>query len=69
MGTRITNIVLDGDRFRVFATVNGNDEVTVFPASVTALDIRTWLDARVAYYEELLAKEAELKDELLGGDA
>ncbi len=65
METKITNIVLDKDRFTVFAKILGNEEINTFMPEVTAQDIRNWISERVAYYQSLHEKEEELKDELM----
>jgi hypothetical protein len=64
METRITNIVLNGDRFTVFASIKGNDEVRSFMPEVTAQDIKNWVNERILYYEELEQKNNELQEEL-----
>jgi len=65
METRITNIVLEKDRFIVFALINGNEEVNVFMPEVTAKDIQAWVIEREAYYASLDTKLEELKAELI----
>jgi hypothetical protein len=61
METKITNIVLDIDRFIVFATINGVEEKNIFMPEVTANDILVWLNERIEYYDSLKIKEDELK--------
>ena len=68
MDTRITNIVLDRNRFTVFATILGNEEVTTFTEDVTAQDITAWVEERRVYYQTLLDKEASLIEELVNKD-
>lgn len=58
------NIVLNGDRFTVFAEINGNEEMNTFMPQVTAKDIKDWASERETYYDELARKEEELKAEL-----
>lgn len=58
------NIVLNGDRFTVFAEINGNEEINTFMPQVTAKEIKDWASEREAYYDELARKEEELKEEL-----
>jgi hypothetical protein len=65
METRITNIILEGSRFRIFAIILGNEETNVFAPEVTAQDIRDWVAERVEYYQELRLKEEALKEELI----
>lgn len=66
METQITNIVLEGNRFRVFATIEGNNEVNTFMPEVKAQDIKDWVFEREKYYQELKEKEALLQEELIG---
>ena len=68
MDTRITNIVLDRNRFTVFATIIGNEEINTFHEEVTAQDITAWVDERKAYYQMLLDKESSLIEELVNKD-
>ena len=60
----ITNVCLEKDRFKVFATIEGNEEVMVFMPEVTAQEIRDWHTEREAYYADLKLKEEELKETL-----
>ncbi len=62
---KITNIVLVKGQFQVFAIIDGNQESNTFLPVVTAPEILTWLDERVAYYTELREKEILLQSELL----
>jgi hypothetical protein len=57
----ITNIVLEKDRFKVFATINGVEKVNLFKPEVTAKEIIDWVQTEAQYYEDLKAKEIELK--------
>lgn len=68
MEAKITNVILEGNRFKVFATINMVDEVEVFMPDCTATSIKDWVSERVRYYEELEAKEQELKDQLINTD-
>ena len=61
----ITNIVLEGSKFKVYATFNGNNEDFIFLSEVTAPDIIQWAKDRKQYYESLVLKEIELQ-KLLG---
>jgi len=62
---KITNIVLEWDRFVVFASFWDNEEVSTFMPEVTAQDIKNWVLERKTYFEELERKEEELKTDLL----
>lgn len=62
----INNIVLEGDRFRVFVTfTNGKEEINAFLPDVTAQQITDWVNERLEFYNGLQGKESELKEELL----
>ena len=61
MEYKITNIVLEGNRFRVFIEVNGIEENNLFMPEVTATEIRQWAEERALFYQELKEKEEELK--------
>ena len=66
MKATITNLILEGSRFRVFVRFdNGVEEMNVFQPEATAEDIKAWVLERITYYEELLAKEEALKEELI----
>jgi hypothetical protein len=65
----ITNITLKGDRFVVFANINGIDEVNTFMPEVTAKDINNWVAERQAYYSGLNTKLETLKAELVNLEA
>lgn len=62
--TKITNIILNGDRFQVFAIIKGNQEVQTFLPDVVASDIIQWLDERNTYYNNLEIRKQELLAEL-----
>ena len=64
MNANITNITLNRDRFVVYATIYGNDEVEVFAAEATARDVKAWLSTCVEYHVNLLQKLADLKTQL-----
>jgi hypothetical protein len=64
--SRITNIVLNKDRFIVFVEFSNNiNEENTFMPDVTADDIKNWVKEREIYYNELEQKEQNLKNELL----
>lgn len=65
MEYKITNIVLEGNRFRVFIEVNGIEENNLFMPEVTSIEIRQWAEERALFYQELKEKEEELKNELI----
>ena len=65
METRITNIVLEWTHFMVFATILGNEETMWFDENATADNIRQWVLDRKTYYQDLIRKEEELKEDLL----
>lgn len=62
--TRITNIILNVDRFQVFALINGIEEKNTFMPDVTAADILAWVEERVAYYASLNLRRQQLLEEL-----
>lgn len=64
MQSKITNIVLEGNRFRVWAIINGIEEQMLFMPDVTSEDIKKWEEEREQYYVELAIKEEQLKQEL-----
>lgn len=61
----ITNIVLNKDRFTVYALIDGVEESNTFMPEVTAQDIKDWCNERLAFYEGLNIKLEELKNELV----
>jgi hypothetical protein len=63
--TKITNIVLDKDRFTVFATILGNEEEKTFTEEVTVKDIREWVRDQKQYYQGLKNKEGNLIETLV----
>lgn len=65
MEYKITNIVLEGNRFRVFIEVNGIEENNLFMPDITSTEIRQWAEERALFYQELKEKEEELKNELI----
>lgn len=65
MEYKITNIILEGNRFRVFIEVNGIEENNLFMPEVTSIEIRQWAEERALFYQELKEKEEELKNELI----
>lgn len=65
MEYKITNIILEGNRFRVFIEVNGIEENNLFMPEVTSTEIRQWAEERALFYQELKEKEEELKNELI----
>jgi hypothetical protein len=65
MIAKITNIVLEWDRFIVFASIWDNQETITFMSEVIAQDIKNWVLERKTYYEWLEIKEEELKTDLL----
>ena len=65
METRITNIVLEWTHFVVFATILWNEETMVFDENATADTIKQWILDRKAYYQDLINKTSELKEDLL----
>jgi hypothetical protein len=66
MTVKITNLILDGDRFKVwFEFGNGLTELHTFMPTDTAVEIRAKRDERKLYFEELELKEQALRDELL----
>lgn len=65
MEYKITNIVLEGNRFRVFIEVNGIEENNLFMPDITSTEIRQWAEERALFYQELKEKEENLKNELI----
>lgn len=65
MEYKITNIILEGNRFRVFIEVNGIEENNLFMPDITSTEIRQWAEERALFYQELKEKEEELKNELI----
>lgn len=65
MEYKITNIVLEGSRFRVFIEINGIEENNLFMPDITSTEIRQWAEERALFYQELKEKEEELKNELI----
>ena len=63
----ITNIVLEKDRFRVFVRFSNDvEETSIFMPDSTAEDIKAWVNDRKIYHEEMLSKEQELQNSLIG---
>lgn len=63
---RITNIVLDWDRFIVFVTYsNWVEETNTFMPEITWQEIKQYIDDRKSYFDWLIEKEEELKEDLL----
>lgn len=63
---KITNIVLEKDKFRVFYTLsNWVEENNLFDPNMMGQEIQDYIKWRIEYYNELIAKEEELKNELL----
>jgi hypothetical protein len=63
----ITNIVLENNRFRVFVSFSNDiEETNVFMPESTSEDITNWVSERKTYHEEMIVKEQELKDSLIG---
>lgn len=63
---RITNIVLEWERFRIFVTYsNWIEETDIFMPEITAKEIRQHIEDRKSYFNSLVEKETELKIDLL----
>jgi len=63
---KITNIILEDKRFKVFVTFNnGIQETNVFLSKSNANDILAWLSSRIDYYDSLEQITTGLKEELL----
>jgi hypothetical protein len=65
---KITNIVLDNERFRVFFDLNNGkaSESLAFEPGATAASILEAVRTRKNYFEELELQEKSLKAELVG---
>lgn len=63
--SKITNIVLENNRFKVFAIVGDREIINIFMPDVTSEEIQTWFNDEVAANEMLLEKERELKNALV----
>ena len=62
--SKITNIVLNKNRFNVFVSFsNGIEETNVFMPETTSNDILVWLESRVSFYNDLENKEIQLNTE------
>lgn len=63
---KITNIILDGDRFKIFVNFsNETVEENTFSPETNALEITNWVKDRLAYFNSLVEKERALQEELL----
>jgi hypothetical protein len=67
MNAKITNIVLDKDRFKVFVSFsNGANDIFSFMSDATSEIIKEEILIKKEYYEGLEQKELDLNNELQG---
>ena len=63
---KITNIVLDKDRFKVYASFdNGANEVNTFLPDATINTMLVWLKGRIDYFQSMQDQELVLQQELI----
>jgi hypothetical protein len=64
--SKITNIILEGDRIRVFLELSNDvKESFLFLPESVASDILTWKSGREEYFNLLEQKVEDLKQELI----
>lgn len=64
--SEITNITLEGANIRVYLTLsNGQIETNLFGSNATSQDILNWQIERNEYWNNLVIKVEELKQQLI----